>query len=729
MKLGTLVSKTPLPLGTHWWMLAVTVGLLGLVAAFVDLKPVVEENFFFSTSDPGFGQSKKIERRFPSQPELILAVSSRDISSSRYLGRIQRLTREIQAIDAVSTVKSLTAGPKSFEDGLASPFWNRLLIAKDRKSSNVIVFTEAGDTEKLIRHLERIVHELDERDFRIHIAGTPYVVEMLRRSLVHDFRYFSLTAVILFGLTMATMFRSIRVFLGMLVTCTNAVLLTLLLQSAFGKKIGILTVNLGTIVFIVALSHLVYMTFNWQTLANRMGKESRDLAAAARRMTFPASFWSMICASLGFGSLLIVQAKPLRELGFGGVLGTLVALICAYVMYPPFLRWAVPRKSKLVEAEPSHAFWSRRFVPLSLAVILVSAGLGFGLKRVNTDPSLLDYFKPHQELRDGLEYVDHNGGCNPLTLVVSAADGSKLNTDAAYQKMWTLHGALENYKDVGTVISLPTLLAEGDRTPFSFFLSYEKMMEIMEQPKYARVAKSFVTEDRTQAVFLLRMVEARRNKYRVDVVEDLRSVARKHGFKTPLVGGIYYLQGRLAQLVASSLVTGLFWLNVLFIGIAWIVARSVRGAVAMIVSLTLVPLCMLGGIGWLHVPMDVISAPATNVCIGIAIDSMIHLVFGVRRAQREGKKGWAAWVAGREEQWRGIVYSDVIFAAGFAIFVLSDFPPTQRFGLVVLAGCVIDAACQKLYAALSGKRSNPSTTGSSLGHMAAVSCKPSVNVQ
>ena len=92
------------------------------------------------------------------------------------------------------------------------------------------------------------------------------------------------------------------------------------------------------------------------------------------------------------------------------------------------------------------------------------------------------------------------------------------------------------------------------------------------------------------------------------------------------------------------------------------------------------PLCILGGIGWLHVPMDIISAPATNVCLGIAIDSMIHLVFGVRRAQRDGKKGWAAWVAGRREQWRGIVYSDIIFAAGFAIFALSDFPPTQRFG-------------------------------------------------
>src|SRR5438876_9680 len=691
-RLNSLMRRLTRP-GAHWEMLAITAVLFVLVAVFVDLKPVVDENFFFSTSDPGFGQSKKIEQRFPSQPEVILAVSSRDISSPRYLGRIQKLTQQINAIDEVSAVKSLAEGPKSFQDALASPFWSRMLIAEDRKSSNVLVFLENKDPEKPIKRIERIMHQLDETDFRIHIAGAPYVVEMIRRSLAHDFWYFSLTAVVLFGLTMAAMFRSSRVFLGMLATCTSAVLLTLLLQQMFGKKIGILTVNLGTIVFIVALSHLVYMTFNWQTLADRMHrleKKSPDLGTDAVRMTFPPSFWSMVCASLGFASLLIVQAKPLRELGFGGVLGSIVAFGCAYVMYPPFLRWAIPRESKIVEAEPPHWFWSRRFPILSAAVILVSVGLGFGLRKLNTDPSLLDYFKPHQELRDGLEYVDRNGGCNPLTLVVSSVDGSKLNTDAAYQKMWTLHGALENYNDVGTVISLPTLLAEGDRTPFSFLISYEKMMEIMEQPKYARVAKSFVTEDRSEAVFLLRMVEARRDKLRLEVVDDLRSIARKQGFTPALVGGIYYLQGRLAKLVASSLVTGLFWLNLLFIVIAWIVARSIRGAVAMIATLTLVPLCMLGGIGWLHVPMDVISAPATNVCIGIAIDSMIHLVFGVRRAQRDGKKGWPAWIAAREEQWRGIVYSDVIFAAGFAIFVLSNFPPTQRFGLVVLAGLIVD---------------------------------------
>src|SRR5207248_11047603 len=100
-KLGILKDRP----GMHWEMLAVTAVLFVLVVVFVDLKPVVEENFFFSTSDPGFGQSKKIEQRFPSQPQLVLAVSSGDISSPRYLERIQKLTREVEAIDGVSAVK------------------------------------------------------------------------------------------------------------------------------------------------------------------------------------------------------------------------------------------------------------------------------------------------------------------------------------------------------------------------------------------------------------------------------------------------------------------------------------------------------------------------------------------------------------------------------------------------------------------------------------------------
>jgi hypothetical protein len=82
------IRDKAVPIWSHWVMLIITAVLFVLVAIFVDLKPVVDENFFFSTSDLGIRQTKKIEHRFPSQPEVILTVSSRDISSQRYLGRI-----------------------------------------------------------------------------------------------------------------------------------------------------------------------------------------------------------------------------------------------------------------------------------------------------------------------------------------------------------------------------------------------------------------------------------------------------------------------------------------------------------------------------------------------------------------------------------------------------------------------------------------------------------------
>src|SRR5712672_842891 len=233
------------PLGSHWLMLAITGVLLLSVAILVDLNPVVDQNFFFSTSDPGVQQTKKIERRFPSQPEVILAVSSRDISSARYLGKIQRLTQRVHTIGGVSAVKSLTEGPKSFEDALKSPFWSRLLIAPDRKSTNVIIFMKGRHTEKPIQRLEQIVHELEARDFHIHIAGPPYVVEMIRRSLGHEFRYFTMTAVVLFELSMSALAASTRLLVGMHFTCAGALLLTLLIHSMLGHEIGILTVNLS----------------------------------------------------------------------------------------------------------------------------------------------------------------------------------------------------------------------------------------------------------------------------------------------------------------------------------------------------------------------------------------------------------------------------------------------------------------------------------------------------
>ncbi len=643
-------------------MVAVTLLLFLLVALFVDLKPEVKENFFFSPKDPEFQQTAKIDRLFPGGSQMVVNVAG-PLASAAYQEKIGRLTNEIEALKGVTSASSLADGPKNLEDAEKSAFWSRLLLADNRRSSNVVVFVSGDvDYQNLIARMEAIHAKLEAKDFHIQMAGAPYIAEMMRRSLKHDFEAFSLTSFLLFGAAMWLLFRSWRLTVGILATCSSAVLVTLLLQQLFGQKIGILTANLTTIIFVITLSHLVYMTFNWQTLAqDEKGAQTKEseLGTKAARMTLPASFWSMVSASLGFGSLLLVRAEPLKQLGLGGTVGTVIALAIAYVMYPSFLNWANPSETRTVgESASGSAFWERKFVWVAAATIAVSAALSVGLTRLITDPSLLDYFKKGIQPREGLEVVDRNGGTNPLTIVVASRGGGRLDNGDEYEHMWNLQDALENHKGVGTVLSLPVLMEEAHRHPFAPLLGWKKLVSILDEPKHQRVAANFLTKDRTLTAYYLRMDEHGRTRPRVEVVQELRELVRKHGF--------------------------------------------VRVALAMVGCLLLVPVCMLGGVGLLGVPVDIISAPATNVCIGMAIDSMVHLVFAVRRAKKAGDYSWEAWVAGRREQWRGIVFSDVIIGAGFAIFALSDFPPTQRFGIVVLAGTIIDIAANLFVLPLLG---------------------------
>ena len=248
-------------------MVAVTLLLFVLVALFVDLKPEVKENFFFSPKDPEFQQTAKIDRLFPGGSQMVVNVAG-PLASAAYQEKIGRLTNEIEALKGVTSASSLADGPKNLEDAEKSAFWSRLLLADNRRSSNVVVFvSEDVDYQNLIARMEAIHAKLEAKDFHIQMAGAPYIAEMMRRSLKHDFEAFSLTSFLLFGAAMWLLFRSWRLTVGILATCSSAVLVTLLLQQLFGQKIGILTANLTTIIFVITLSHLVYMTFNWQTLA------------------------------------------------------------------------------------------------------------------------------------------------------------------------------------------------------------------------------------------------------------------------------------------------------------------------------------------------------------------------------------------------------------------------------------------------------------------------------
>jgi predicted RND superfamily exporter protein len=665
-------------------------GVLAVVTVFlwVDLSPRVESDFFFSRDDPQLRALLEMDRRFPAPEQVLLRIEGPDIEADSYVSRVGDLTAQLEQVPGVASVSGIAT------EDVRSPLWRRLLLNEGTSTSNIIVSVPDPDPAELVPGIEAVVLQYDAPDFEIEVSGVPYIVELIRRNLFRDLVVFSSAAFVVFGLLVGLVYRDRHVVFGTLTTCLMACAVTLCVTHLLHVGIGLLTANIAVIVFVLTLSHIVFLTSNWKRATADPGT-SGDPADQAVTQTIGPSFWCMLTTMLGFLSLLLASAKPLRELGFAGAIGTLTALVVAYGVYPTFLRSVVVASEESAVAKLDSTGLGT-LLPTAhggrwlaaIAVVVLAAGAG--LRHLSTDPTLLSYFAPGSDLRDGLEAIDRDGGSSPLDIAVRDPEGDAIHTDAMNDKMWVLQERLENDSSVGVTISPAVLLAHAKTVPFGAFLSWSRLLDILESPFVDRVGLSFVTPDREQARFFLRMREAERAEPRAEVVARVSRHVEESGLEVALLAGHYELQGQLGQLISSSLRIGLGGLLLLFIGIAFAVSRSIRLTVAMFLCLLGIPALVLGTAGHLRMPIDIITSPAANVALAMGVDSMIHLAMRVRRLAG-GTFGWSTWLEARAQLWRPILGATLIICAGFGIFSLSSFPPTQRFGFAVILGTLTAA--------------------------------------
>ncbi len=708
----TLHEKLPLSgRGRRIAFLALTGAAALAVVLFVDLSPRVDRDFFFSSDDPQLQQDRRILELFPLRPQLIVSAAG-DILSLDYARRVGRLSQDLANVDGVLRIRDIHHGPDHMEDALENALWRRLLISEDRGATNLILTldtSEPSEFRSVIAGIERAVERHRAEGFELAISGVPYVVEQIRRSVLRDLKVFGVAVVVAFGLVVLLLYHSGWILVGTMTAAGLASLLTLLARPLLGLEPDVLTPNITTVVFVLTLSHVVFLTANWKNAAREPGPGDErdgaggdargdDLIVRAVRWTGPASFWAMTTTLLGFLSLLLASAKPVRNFGLSCAVGSVLAFLGAYVVYPAYLGRADPAR----EVTPGldrrmGAVFARRndaAVVLLLLAVLVAAP---GLASLNTDPSLFAYFDEDSRIAQGLERVDRTGGSSPLELVIRLPGGGELSEDEAFERMWRLQLQLERDPAVGSVISLPVLMAEAkDETPWPLneILSWDRFLEEMRKPEFDRIARAFITRDHRHGRFMLRMKEAGREEPRDAVVGRLEALVRDHGFTPALTGGLYRLQGQLAELVRSSLVTGLVGLILLFSIVAYVVSRSLPVAAVMTATLVMIPVALLGTLGHLGTPLDVVSVPAAALALAIGVDDLVHLVFHARRTGRREPAGdggsvlagWEVWVDARRALWRAVLGSSLVVTIGFGLLFLSAFPSTRRLGLSVVLG-------------------------------------------
>jgi hypothetical protein len=143
----------------------------------------------------------------------------------------------------------------------------------------------------------------------------------------------------------------------------------------------------------------------------------------------------------------------------------------------------------------------------------------------------------------------------------------------------------------------------------------------------------------------------------------------------------------LQSLFSSQIKTlGVVFLAILFMFI--ILFRSFKMAALAIVPNILAATTILGIMGLLGIPLDIMTITIAAITIGIAVDDTIHYVHRFQEEYWVDRNYWFAIMRCHNSIGRAMFYTSIIITLGFSILALSNFIPTIYFGLLTGAAMI-----------------------------------------
>ena len=110
--------------------------------------------------------------------------------------------------------------------------------------------------------------------------------------------------------------------------------------------------------------------------------------------------------------------------------------------------------------------------------------------------------------------------------------------------------------------------------------------------------------------------------------------------------------------------------------------RSLKIAAICIVPNIIAAALVLGIMGWLAIPLDIMTITIAAISIGIGVDNTIHYMHRFRREfNRIGDYRQTMYYC-HSSIARAMYFTSLTIVAGFSILVLSNFIPTMVFGLL-----------------------------------------------
>ena len=629
---------------------------------------------------------------------------------------------------------------KGFKEILNSPVFRNFVISEDGKTSGIIVNIkekkeleniEEKSKDEIEKHKDQIKRDNHENILeirnviksyedvgKIYLGGIPMIADDMMTFIKSDIIVFGIGVLLFIILTLWFIFRNLIWIIVPISSCLFSVIIMMGLLGILGWKVTVISSNFIALMLILTMAMNIHMSTRYIQLKKDFPKKNNyEIISLTTNKMFWPIIYTVFTTVFAFLTLIYSGIKPIIDFGWMMTIGLITSFIITFTLLPTILNFISTKNISLKKEQNSKitnflgliALNNKKIIFGTTSIVIILSIIG--ISRLEVENSFINYFNKNTEIYKGMKLIDEElGGTTPLEVILKFPKAEEIKTtedddfddwgdeeNADDEKYWftkdkvdkitAVHNYLDSLPEIGKVLSFSSIIDVATQ------LNKDKPLGSLEMGVlYSKIPKSIKSEiidpyisiENNEARISLRLIDSQENLRRNDLINKINfDLVDKIGLKKDeykLAGVLILFNNLLQSLFKSQILTlGLVMVGIFSMFI--ILFRNIKISLIGVVPNFIAAFFILGIIGLLGIPLDMMTITIAAITIGIAVDNSIHYIYRFKEEFSNLKDYKKTLQICHSTVGTAILNTSVTIVFGFSILVLSKFIPTIYFGV------------------------------------------------
>ena len=630
---------------------------------------------------------------------------------------------------------------RGFKEILNSPVFRNFVISENGNTSGIIVNIKENKKLENIKNLSKEEieaykdkvkkqnHEniLEIRQViqsygdvgKIYLGGIPMIADDMMTFIKSDIIVFGLGVLLFIIATLWFVFRKLIWIIVPISSCLFSVIIMMGLLGILGWKVTVISSNFIALMLILTMAMNIHMSTRFlQLRKDYPTKNNLEIISLTTNKMFWPILYTVFTTVFAFLSLIFSGIKPIIDFGWMMTFGLIISFIITFTLLPTLLNFTPTKNISLKKEQDSKITNFLGLISLNnkntifgVTGIIVILSM-IGISKLEVENSFINYFNKNTEIYKGMKLIDEElGGTTPLEVILKfpVTKNEETSTeddefedwsdeeDENDEKYWftkdkidkiaSVHNYLDSLPQVGKVLSFSSIIDVATQ------LNNNKPLGTLEMGVlYSKIPESIKTEiidpylsiEDNEARISLRIIDSQENLRRNDLINKINfDLKNKIGLKESefkLAGVLILFNNLLQSLFKSQILTlGLVMIGIFSMFI--VLFRNIKLSLIGVVPNFIAAFFILGIIGLLGIPLDMMTITIAAITIGIAVDNSIHYIYRFKEEFGKFKDYNKTLKKCHSTVGVAILNTSITIVFGFSILVLSKFIPTIYFGV------------------------------------------------